>query len=180
MELQILRLPKNGYTSFYLQWYMKKTQFVGNEEREGEWKREQKSLYRADCTTANDCRGKRQTSRLTSASEQICLSSSSCLHSWFSWPSLKVSLTYQSLLNQCPSICNCMCEVFVCILHLAGASAVCIDLSDPFITSGIGPGDHGETLRCRCIIKEKRPIGRYIGEVKVNPASSHCRDVEIM
>ncbi|XP_026216534.1 interleukin-8-like [Anabas testudineus] len=48
------------------------------------------------------------------------------------------------------------------------------------ITEGIGPGDHGETLRCRCIIKEKRPIGRYIGEVKVNPASSHCRDVEII
>ncbi|XP_030581121.1 C-X-C motif chemokine 2-like [Archocentrus centrarchus] len=39
--------------------------------------------------------------------------------------------------------------------------------------SGIG-------LRCRCINKEKRPIGRYIGAVEMNPASSHCKDTEII
>lgn len=48
------------------------------------------------------------------------------------------------------------------------------------IPEGISVGDHGVIQRCRCISKEKKPIGRYIGEVEVNPASSHCNNVEII
>ncbi|KAM9362983.1 interleukin-8-like [Symphorus nematophorus] len=44
----------------------------------------------------------------------------------------------------------------------------------------ISQGDGGVILRCQCITKEKKPIGRYIGQVEVNPASSHCNDVEII
>ncbi|XP_040001858.1 interleukin-8-like [Xiphias gladius] len=48
------------------------------------------------------------------------------------------------------------------------------------IPEGISQGDQGVILRCRCITKEKKPIGRYIGKVEVNPASSHCKDIEII
>ncbi|KAF1395178.1 hypothetical protein PFLUV_G00008840 [Perca fluviatilis] len=41
-------------------------------------------------------------------------------------------------------------------------------------------GDHGLNQRCRCINKEKQPIGRYIGKVEVHLASSHCKDIEII
>uniref|UniRef100_A0A8C4FGS4 Chemokine interleukin-8-like domain-containing protein n=2 Tax=Dicentrarchus labrax TaxID=13489 RepID=A0A8C4FGS4_DICLA len=33
---------------------------------------------------------------------------------------------------------------------------------------------------CRCITTEKKPIGRYIGQVEVNPVSSHCNNIEII
>ncbi|XP_041822789.1 interleukin-8-like isoform X2 [Chelmon rostratus] len=48
------------------------------------------------------------------------------------------------------------------------------------IPEGISLGDQGITLRCQCITTEKRPIGRYIGRVEVNPASSHCNNIEII
>ncbi|XP_038569457.1 interleukin-8-like [Micropterus salmoides] len=48
------------------------------------------------------------------------------------------------------------------------------------IQEGTCLGDQGVNLRCRCIAKEKRPIGRYIGQVEVHPASSHCNDIEII
>ncbi|XP_035516866.1 C-X-C motif chemokine 6-like [Morone saxatilis] len=37
-----------------------------------------------------------------------------------------------------------------------------------------------EVIRCRCITTEKRRIGRFIGQVEVNPATSHCNDIEII
>ncbi|XP_022614222.1 interleukin-8-like isoform X1 [Seriola dumerili] len=48
------------------------------------------------------------------------------------------------------------------------------------IPEGISLGDPGMTRRCRCITKEKKPIGRYIGRVVVNSANSHCKDIEII
>ncbi|XP_069553559.1 interleukin-8-like [Brachyistius frenatus] len=48
------------------------------------------------------------------------------------------------------------------------------------IPEGISLGEQGVTLRCQCITKEKRPMGRYIGVVEVNFASSHCKDIEII
>ncbi|XP_049428684.1 interleukin-8-like [Epinephelus fuscoguttatus] len=40
--------------------------------------------------------------------------------------------------------------------------------------------DHPLVQRCRCLSKERKPIGRYIGQVEVNPPSSHCKDTEII
>lgn len=49
------------------------------------------------------------------------------------------------------------------------------------IPEGISPGGHEMTQRCRCISKESRLIRRRnIEEVEVNPASSHCNDIEII
>ncbi|KAM3864856.1 C-X-C motif chemokine 10-like [Diretmus argenteus] len=48
------------------------------------------------------------------------------------------------------------------------------------ITEGMSLGDQGVNLHCRCISKEKQPIGRYIEKLEVNPANAHCEDVEIM
>uniref|UniRef100_UPI0037E98DAB interleukin-8-like n=1 Tax=Semicossyphus pulcher TaxID=241346 RepID=UPI0037E98DAB len=47
------------------------------------------------------------------------------------------------------------------------------------IPQGISFNNQGLT-RCQCIIKERRPIGRLIGQVKVNEPSSHCQDREII
>ncbi|XP_070771108.1 interleukin-8-like [Enoplosus armatus] len=38
----------------------------------------------------------------------------------------------------------------------------------------------GDILRCQCITKEKRPIGRHIGQVEVIPACSYCNNIEII
>ncbi|XP_008276674.1 interleukin-8-like [Stegastes partitus] len=48
------------------------------------------------------------------------------------------------------------------------------------IHEGISVGDQGGPLRCHCIKKEKRKIGRFIGEVEVRPGSSHCPEIEII
>ncbi|XP_072239397.1 interleukin-8-like [Leuresthes tenuis] len=48
------------------------------------------------------------------------------------------------------------------------------------IPEGSTMGDQGVIIRCRCITKEKRPIGRLIGMVEVNLPSSHCKDTEII
>ncbi|XP_004065776.1 interleukin-8-like [Oryzias latipes] len=48
------------------------------------------------------------------------------------------------------------------------------------LQEGTGVGVQGINLRCQCITKEKTPIGRLIGAVEVNPASSHCKEVEII
>ncbi|XP_076584618.1 interleukin-8-like [Chaetodon auriga] len=48
------------------------------------------------------------------------------------------------------------------------------------IPAVISLGDQGVSLRCQCITTERKPIGRYIGQVEVNPASSHCNNVEII
>lgn len=56
-----------------------------------------------------------------------------------------------------------------CILQLGACLILFVSVS----VSGIGP-------RCRCVTKEKRPFGRYVGAVEINPASSHCKDTEIM
>lgn len=52
--------------------------------------------------------------------------------------------------------------------------------SPTLTTSGISLGDQGVVLRCQCITKERKPIGRHIGQVEVNPVSSHCNAIEIM
>ncbi|KAK2919010.1 C-X-C motif chemokine 5-like [Channa argus] len=44
----------------------------------------------------------------------------------------------------------------------------------------ISSGDQGMKLRCLCITKEKKPIGRLIGKVEVIPANSHCEKIEII
>ncbi|XP_017269651.1 interleukin-8-like [Kryptolebias marmoratus] len=41
-------------------------------------------------------------------------------------------------------------------------------------------GDQGLNLRCRCINKERKPIGRHISVLEVNPANSHCMEIEII
>ncbi|NP_001290300.1 interleukin-8-like precursor [Larimichthys crocea] len=48
------------------------------------------------------------------------------------------------------------------------------------IPEGSSLGDQTLLLRCQCITKEKKPIGRYIGQVEVIPASSHCNEIEII
>ncbi|XP_040891428.1 platelet basic protein-like [Toxotes jaculatrix] len=48
------------------------------------------------------------------------------------------------------------------------------------IPEGMSMGDQGVILRCRCITKEKKPIGRYIGRLEVNLPTSHCNVVEII
>ncbi|XP_026158148.1 interleukin-8-like [Mastacembelus armatus] len=48
------------------------------------------------------------------------------------------------------------------------------------IPEGISQGDQGLILRCRCITKEKKPIGRFIRKMEVFPASSHCEVTEII
>ncbi|AWP05673.1 Interleukin 8 isoform 5 [Scophthalmus maximus] len=48
------------------------------------------------------------------------------------------------------------------------------------IPEGISVGDGGVILRCQCISKENKPIGRYIATVKVNHANSHCGNIEII
>ncbi|XP_033976267.1 interleukin-8-like [Trematomus bernacchii] len=48
------------------------------------------------------------------------------------------------------------------------------------ISEGISLGDWGGIKHCRCVSKEKKPIGRYIGRVEVNPAGPHCKDIEII
>uniref|UniRef100_A0A1A8JE80 Chemokine interleukin-8-like domain-containing protein n=2 Tax=Nothobranchius kuhntae TaxID=321403 RepID=A0A1A8JE80_NOTKU len=42
--------------------------------------------------------------------------------------------------------------------------------------------DQGMNLRCRCISKEKKPIGRNIrlDMIEVNLPNSHCKDLEII
>nr|XP_020497565.1 interleukin-8-like [Labrus bergylta] len=34
--------------------------------------------------------------------------------------------------------------------------------------------------RCQCIINEKRPIGRHVGQVQVIQPNSHCPNMEII
>uniref|UniRef100_A0A3B4BMV6 Chemokine interleukin-8-like domain-containing protein n=1 Tax=Periophthalmus magnuspinnatus TaxID=409849 RepID=A0A3B4BMV6_9GOBI len=41
-------------------------------------------------------------------------------------------------------------------------------------------GDQALNLRCQCIQKESKRIGRYLGKVEVHPANSHCRETEIV
>ncbi|XP_071360087.1 interleukin-8-like isoform X2 [Trachinotus anak] len=48
------------------------------------------------------------------------------------------------------------------------------------IPEGFSLGDQGMRQRCRCITTVKNPIGRYIRKVQVNPASSHCKDIQII
>ncbi|CAG5939113.1 interleukin-8-like isoform 2-T2 [Menidia menidia] len=48
------------------------------------------------------------------------------------------------------------------------------------IHEGNSAMDQGSRIRCQCITKEKRRIGRLIGLVEVNPPTSHCKDTEII
>ncbi|XP_071779299.1 interleukin-8-like [Centroberyx gerrardi] len=48
------------------------------------------------------------------------------------------------------------------------------------LTVGMGLGEQGVNLRCRCISKEKKPIGRYIAKLEVIPTNSHCEETEII
>uniref|UniRef100_A0A667YIS5 Chemokine interleukin-8-like domain-containing protein n=1 Tax=Myripristis murdjan TaxID=586833 RepID=A0A667YIS5_9TELE len=54
----------------------------------------------------------------------------------------------------------------------------------PFIPASeeiwLGLGEQGMNLRCRCISKERKPIGRHIEKLEVIPANSHCEEVEII
>ncbi|XP_015231682.1 PREDICTED: alveolar macrophage chemotactic factor-like [Cyprinodon variegatus] len=38
----------------------------------------------------------------------------------------------------------------------------------------------GVNLRCHCITKEKKPIGRFIAVLEVHAASSHCSEIQII
>uniref|UniRef100_A0A087YP00 Chemokine interleukin-8-like domain-containing protein n=1 Tax=Poecilia formosa TaxID=48698 RepID=A0A087YP00_POEFO len=35
-------------------------------------------------------------------------------------------------------------------------------------------------IHCRCITKERKPIGRHILVLEVHPASSHCAETQII
>ncbi|KAM4604050.1 interleukin-8-like [Polymixia lowei] len=48
------------------------------------------------------------------------------------------------------------------------------------ITEGMSLGDQGVNLRCRCISKEKKPMGRHVKKLEVIPANSHCEVMEII
>ncbi|XP_062243851.1 growth-regulated alpha protein-like [Platichthys flesus] len=48
------------------------------------------------------------------------------------------------------------------------------------IAVGTTQGYPGVTLRCQCIKKERKAIGRHIERVEVIPASSHCSETEII
>ncbi|KAM4594359.1 interleukin-8-like isoform 1-T1 [Fundulus diaphanus] len=41
-------------------------------------------------------------------------------------------------------------------------------------------GDQGVNLRCLCITKESKPIGRHIAVLEVYPAASHCAEMQII
>ncbi|XP_014906152.1 C-X-C motif chemokine 2-like [Poecilia latipinna] len=41
-------------------------------------------------------------------------------------------------------------------------------------------GDKMVNLRCHCITKERKPIGRHILVLEVHPASSHCAETQII
>ncbi|KAK7929421.1 hypothetical protein WMY93_005816 [Mugilogobius chulae] len=45
---------------------------------------------------------------------------------------------------------------------------------------GIVYGDQALNIRCQCIQKESKRIGRYLGKVEVHPANSHCKEMEIV
>ncbi|PWA32675.1 hypothetical protein CCH79_00012378, partial [Gambusia affinis] len=47
-------------------------------------------------------------------------------------------------------------------------------------TSGCAVGDQVMNLRCRCITKERKPIGRRIVALEVHPVRSHCAETEII
>ncbi|XP_053193565.1 permeability factor 2-like [Scomber japonicus] len=38
----------------------------------------------------------------------------------------------------------------------------------------------GVELHCRCIMTERKPIGRHIEKVELIPANSHCEETEII
>ncbi|XP_014824791.1 PREDICTED: uncharacterized protein LOC106904818 isoform X2 [Poecilia mexicana] len=48
------------------------------------------------------------------------------------------------------------------------------------IHEGSVVGDQVVNLRCRCITKERKPIGRHILVLEVHPASSHCAETQII
>ncbi|CAB1429654.1 unnamed protein product [Pleuronectes platessa] len=48
------------------------------------------------------------------------------------------------------------------------------------IAVGTSQGDPGVSLRCQCIKKESKPIGRHIGRVEVILPSPHCSETEII
>ncbi|CAL8329692.1 unnamed protein product [Lota lota] len=48
------------------------------------------------------------------------------------------------------------------------------------ITEGVSLRGLGMELRCRCIQKESRQIGRHIQKVEIIPANSHCEESEII
>ncbi|XP_035028952.2 interleukin-8-like [Hippoglossus stenolepis] len=48
------------------------------------------------------------------------------------------------------------------------------------IPEGTSQGGQGVPLRCQCINKESKPIGRWLERVEVIPASSHCTKIEII
>uniref|UniRef100_A0A3B5MEY6 Chemokine interleukin-8-like domain-containing protein n=1 Tax=Xiphophorus couchianus TaxID=32473 RepID=A0A3B5MEY6_9TELE len=41
-------------------------------------------------------------------------------------------------------------------------------------------GNQVVNLRCRCITKERKPIGRRIVALEVHPVSSHCAEIQII
>ncbi|KAM4751216.1 C-X-C motif chemokine 5-like [Anableps anableps] len=41
-------------------------------------------------------------------------------------------------------------------------------------------GSQGVNMRCLCITKEKKPIGRHIAMLEVHPMSSHCAEIQII
>ncbi|XP_053193566.1 C-X-C motif chemokine 10-like [Scomber japonicus] len=47
------------------------------------------------------------------------------------------------------------------------------------IPEGMSVGEQMKP-RCKCIMLEKQPIGRLIGMLEVNPANSHCKNLEII
>uniref|UniRef100_A0A3B5M496 Chemokine interleukin-8-like domain-containing protein n=1 Tax=Xiphophorus couchianus TaxID=32473 RepID=A0A3B5M496_9TELE len=47
-------------------------------------------------------------------------------------------------------------------------------------TSGSVVGNQVVNLRCRCITKERKPIGRRIVALEVHPVSSHCAEIQII
>ncbi|XP_043969916.1 C-X-C motif chemokine 2-like [Gambusia affinis] len=48
------------------------------------------------------------------------------------------------------------------------------------IHEGCAVGDQVMNLRCRCITKERKPIGRRIVALEVHPVRSHCAETEII
>ncbi|XP_032420203.1 C-X-C motif chemokine 2-like isoform X2 [Xiphophorus hellerii] len=48
------------------------------------------------------------------------------------------------------------------------------------IHEGSVVGNQVVNLRCRCITKERKPIGRRIVALEVHPVSSHCAEIQII
>ncbi|XP_058495508.1 interleukin-8-like [Solea solea] len=60
------------------------------------------------------------------------------------------------------------------------ATVMVLLLASMAIVEGMSLTSVGVELHCRCIMTERRPIGRHIEKMEIIPGSSHCEETEII